>query len=154
MNIIKKLMDSGNRQELCVIASGEFDLLRSKKSPKATSECIYNDSLLSIRTNGQYSYNLVVKKVIDLTDNDEGDGDVDGYYSDDTTSVLSVQSKIGGKKDDECCFSVGPHLNFKRTWSNIGENMFVWNNVLGDENDERVQFVISNHVPNSDEDQF
>ena len=154
MNIIKKLMDSGNRQELCVIASGEFDLLRSKKSPKATSECIYNDSLLSIRTNGQYSYNLVVKKVIDLTDNDEGDGDVDGYYSDDTTSVLSVQSKIGGKKDDECCFSVGPHLNFKRTWSNIGENMFVWNNVLGDENDERVQFVISNDVPNSDVDQF
>lgn len=147
-------MDSGNRQELCVIASGEFDLLRSKQSPKATSECIYNDSLLSIRTNGQYSYSLVVKKVVDLTHNDEDDDEGDGYYSDDATSVLSVQSKIGGKKDDEWSFSVGPHLNFKRTWSNIGANMFVWNNVLGDENDERVQFVISNDVPSSDVDQF
>lgn len=154
MNIIKKLMDSGNRHELCVIASGEFDLLRSKQSPKATSECIYNDSLLSIRTNGQYSYNLVVKKVIDLTDNDGGDIEGDEYYSDDATSVLSVQSKIGGKKDDEWCFSVGPHLDFKRTWSNIGANIFAWNNVLGDENDERVQFVISNDVPTSDVDQF
>ena len=154
MNIIKKLMDSGSRQDLCAIPSGEFDLLRSKQSPKATSECIYNDSLLTIRTNGQYSYNLVVKKVIDLTENDEGDENGDGYYSDDATSVLSVQSKLAGKKDEEWCFSIGPHLNFKKTWSTVGENVFIWNNVLGDENDERVQFVVSNDVPNSDVDQF
>ena len=147
-------MDSGNKQELSVIASGEFDLLRSKQSPKSSLECIYNDSSLSIRSNGQYTYNIVVKKVIDITEDDEGDEDGDGYYSDDARSVLSVQSKIGGKKEEEWSFTLGPHLNFKKTWSNIGDAVFVWNNSLGDENDERVQYVISSDVSTTDVDQF
>lgn len=154
MNILKKFMDSGNKQELSVIASGEFDLLRSKQSPKSSLECIYNDSSLSIRSNGQYTYNIVVKKVIDITEDDEGDEDGDGYYSDDARSVLSVQSKIGGKKEEEWSFTLGPHLNFKKTWSNIGDAVFVWNNSLGDENDERVQYVISSDVSTTDVDQF
>lgn len=148
-------MDSGNKQELSVIASGEFDLLRSKYSPKSSLECIYNDSSLIIRSNGQFSYNIVVKKVIDFTEEDEGDENGEGYYSDDARSVLSVQSKIGGgKKDDEWTFLLGPHLDFKKTWSNTGETVFIWNNALGDEKDERVQFVISNDVSSSDIDQF
>lgn len=147
-------MESGSKQELNMIASGEFDLLRSKQSPKSSLECIYNESSLSISSNGQHSYNIIVKKVIDLTEDDEGDEDGDGYYSDDARSVLSVQSKLGGKKDEEWTFVLGPHLNFKKTWSNSGQVVFVWNNSLGDERDERVQFVISNDVSNGDVDQF
>lgn len=154
MNIIKKFMDSGNEQELSVIASGEFDLVRSKQSPKSSLECIYNDSSLRITSNGQYSYNIVVKKVIDLTEDEEGDENGDGYYSDDSMSVLSVHSKIGGKKDEEWSFTLGPQLDFKKTWSNLGDTVFVWNNTLGDENDERVQFVISSEVSTADVDHF
>lgn len=147
MNIIRKFMDSGSKQEVVMIPSGQFDLLRSRKSPKASLECIYNDSTLSVRKTGQYSYELVVCKVAD--DSEVSTGDDNEEYSDDSVSATSAQSK----KDDEWNFKLET-LGFYKNWNDRGDLTFVWNNTIGDEEDERVQFVVSPDVSLKDVEQF
>ncbi|AQZ10137.1 VID27 (YNL212W) [Zygosaccharomyces parabailii] len=147
MNIIRKFMDSGAKQEVIVILSGEFDLLRSRRSPKASLECIYNDATLSLRKSGQFIYELVICKVADDSEVSTGDGDDE--YSDDSVSATSAQSK----KDDEWCFKL-QGLGFYKKWNEQGHLSFVWNNTLGDEEDERVQFVVSPDVSMRDVEQF
>lgn len=147
MNIIRKFMDSGSKQEVVMIPSGQFDLLRSGKSPKASLECIYNDSTLSVRKTAQYSYELVVCKVADDTEVSTGDGNEE--YSDDSVSATSTQSK----KDDEWTFKL-EHLGFYKKWNDHGDLTFIWNNTIGDEEDEMVQFVVSPDVSLKDVAQF
>lgn len=149
MNIIKKFMDSGLKQELMMIPSGQFALLRSKKSPKASLECIYNDATLSIRQVGKYAYELVVRKIADDAEVSNGDGSEE--YSDDSVSVLSVQSK---KKDDEWAFALSEMIGFHKKWNKQGDMAFVWNNTVGDEEDENVQFVVTPDISLHDIDQF
>ncbi|GAV53161.1 hypothetical protein ZYGR_0AI04430 [Zygosaccharomyces rouxii] len=147
MNIIRKFMDSGSKQEVVMIPSGQFDLLRSGRSPKAALECIYNDSTLSVRKTGQYSYELVVCKVADDTEVSTGDGNEE--YSDDSVSATSAQSK----KDDEWTFKL-EYLGFYKKWNDQGDLTFIWNNTIGDEEDEMVQFVVSPDVSLKDVAQF
>lgn len=150
MNIIKKFMDSGVNRELAVVPSGVFNLIRSQKSPKSSLECISHASALTIREIGQFHYELVIKKLLDNTEEDNDDEN-DGYYSDDALSVLSTQSK----KDENWSFTLGENLKFHKLWSDNGDIVFVWNNVLGDETDEKVQFVIDNDsVPMNDIENF
>ena len=104
-------MDSGVKSELALIASGQFDLLRSKRSPKASLECIYTDATLSLRETGQYSYALVVRKNADELEVSNGDGSDD--FSDDSVSALSVQSK---KKEDEWVFELSEETGFHKRW--------------------------------------
>lgn len=140
-------MDSGSKQEVVMIPSGQFDLLRSGKSPKASLECIYNDSTLSIRKTEKYSYELVVCKVADDTEDSTGDGIEE--YSDDSVSAVSAQSK----KDDEWIFKL-ERLGFFKKWNDQGDLTFIWNNTIGDEEDEMVQFVVSPEVSLKDVSQF
>lgn len=149
MNLIRKFMDQGNKSDLLVLPSGEFDLLRSKKSPRSSLECIYNDASLSIRDAGKNQYSLIVKKVSD--DNDSPLGDDDEEFSDDTRSVLSVQSK---KKEEEWIFPFSENLKFLKTWTKRGDVAFVWKNLNGDEPGEKVQFVISHDVQHKDIERF
>lgn len=149
MNLIRKFMDSGVKSELALIASGQFDLLRSKSSPKASLECIYNDATLSLREKGQYSYVLVVKKNADELEVSNGDGSDE--FSDDSVSALSVQSK---KKEDEWVFELSEETGFHRKWNKQGDVAFLWNNTLGDEEDEKVQFVVASDVQMGDVDKF
>lgn len=140
-------MDSGAKQEVIVIPSGQFDLLRSRRSPKASLECIYNDATLSVRKAGQFMYELVVCKVADDSEVSTGDGNDE--YSDDSVSATSAQSK----KDDEWTFKL-QGLGFYKKWNEQGSLSFVWNNTLGDEEDERVQFMVSPEVSMRDVEQF
>lgn len=143
-------MDSGVNKELAVLPSGVFNLLRSNNSPKSSLECIYNASALTIREIGQFNYELLIRKLVDAAEEDNDDGN-EGYYSDDALSVLSTQSK----KDENWSFTLGENLKFHKLWSDNGDIVFVWNNVLGDETDEKVQFVIDNDsVPMNDIDNF
>ncbi|CCF56216.1 hypothetical protein KAFR_0A07820 [Kazachstania africana CBS 2517] len=150
MNIVRKFMDSGNKYDIISIPSGTFNLLRSKRSPKSSLECIYNASSLSIRENGQYSYDLVVRKVNDDHESNIDDDNED--FSDDSTSVLSLQSKK--KKEDEWIFTFDESLQFKKVWNKVGNVTFIWNNYNGDEPDEKVQFVIAPDIPLNDVDEF
>ncbi|QLQ79406.1 hypothetical protein HG537_0C00530 [Torulaspora globosa] len=149
MNILRKFMESGVKQEVMMMPSGEFDLLRSKKSPKASLECIYSDATLGLRETGHFSYALVVQKNADELEVSNGEGGDE--FSDDSMSALSVQSK---KKEDEWVFELSEELGFHKKWNKQGDLAFVWNNSLGDEEDERVQFVVASDVPHRDVDQF
>ncbi|CCK70768.1 Vid27p KNAG_0F00990 [Huiozyma naganishii CBS 8797] len=151
MNILKKFMDSGKKESvLCFLPSGEFDLLRGEQSPKSSLECIHNDAALLIWSRGRLQYDLVVRKAIDEAEagNDVGDN---SDFSDDAISILSVQSK---KKEEDSIFHLSPKLNIKKTWSKNGEAALTWNNLAGDEPDEKVQFVLSNEIPLKDMDNF
>jgi len=149
MNLIKKFMYQGNKSDLLTLPSGEFDLLRSKKSPRSSLECIYSDASLSIRDAGKFRYELIVKKVSDDGDTILGEDDED--FSDDTRSVLSVQSK---KKEEEWSFSFSKDLAFLKTWTKKGDVAFVWKNLNGDELGEKVQFVLSHDVQHHDIERF
>lgn len=149
MNLIRKFMDSGVKSELALIASGQFDLLRSKRSPKASVECLYNDSTLSLIETGQYAYALVVRKNAGELEMSNGDGSDE--FSDDSVSALSVQSK---KKDDEWVFDLSEETKFHKEWKKNGDVAFLWDNTVGDEEDEKVQFVVASDVRMSDVDNF
>lgn len=138
MNIIKKFMQLGEKQEISMIPSGEFNLLRSRKSPKSSLECIYNDAMLRIRKNGDWNFELVVNKIVEVGDNNNGDDSSD--YTDDSVSVLSVASK---RREEEWNFELKKDLNFSKEWNKNGDAAFVWGNTLGDEEVEKVQFVIT-----------
>lgn len=142
-------MESGVKQEVMMMPSGQFDLLRSKSSPKASLECIYNDATLALRETGHFAYALVVQKNADELEGSNGEGGDE--FSDDSMSALSVQSK---KKEDEWVFELSEELGFHKKWNKQGDMAFVWNNTLGDEEDERVQFVVAPDVPQRDVDQF
>ncbi|KAL3229521.1 Vacuolar import and degradation protein 27 [Nakaseomyces bracarensis] len=136
MNIIKKFMQIGEKQEVVMIPSGEFNLLRSSKSPKSSLECIYNDAMLRIRKNGEYNFELVVSKIVDLNENvDDNSSD----YTDDS-SVLSVTSN---RREEEWTFVLDESLQFSKEWNKRGDAAFVWCNTLGDVEVEKVQFVIT-----------
>ncbi|CCC71039.1 hypothetical protein NCAS_0G01520 [Naumovozyma castellii] len=149
MNIVKKFMGSGTKQDLLVIPSGQFDLLRSQQSPKASLECIYNDSTLAIRETTRFAYELVVRKMSDNLETPDGEESED--YSDDSISVLSTQSK---KKEDEWIFEVNDALEFHKNWNKQGDATFVWNNLQGDEDEEKVQFVMPSDVALNEIEQF
>lgn len=149
MNILKKFMDQGNKEDISILAAGEFDLLRSRQSPKSSLECIYNEASLSIRDIGEYRYELVVRKASE--DNEANPGNDEDDFSDDSRSVLSVQSK---KKEEECAFSFSEKLEFRKTWTKRGDIAFNWKNSSGNELDEKVQFVVSPDVPLHDIDHF
>lgn len=136
MNIIKKFMQIGEKQEVLMIPSGEFNLLRSSKSPKSSLECIYNDAMLRIRKNGEYNFELVVSKIVDVNENvDDNSSD----YTDDS-SVLSVTSN---RREEEWTFTLDENLSFNKEWNKRGDAAFVWCNTLGDVEVEKVQFVIT-----------
>ncbi|EHN00597.1 Vid27p [Saccharomyces cerevisiae x Saccharomyces kudriavzevii VIN7] len=149
MNILKKFMDSGSRPELITIPSGQFNLLRSKSSPKAALECIYNNATLSVRKVGKFDYELAVYRVED--DSEAGTGDEAENFDDDTISVLSTQSK---KKDEEWSVEISDKIMFHKTWDKQGNIALVWENLRGDEQDEKVQFVVTPDVSMSDVEQF
>ena len=149
MNLIKKFMNQGTTSDLLTLPSGEFNILRSKHSPKSSLECIYSDASLSIRTMGQFRYGLIVRRVSESSDTNLGDDDDD--FSDDSRSIMSVQSK---KKEEESAFPFSPDLHFLKTWTKSGDVAFVWKNLSGDENGERVQFVLSDDVPHKDIERF
>lgn len=149
MNILRKFMESGVKQEVMMIPSGQFDLLRSKSSPKASLECIYNDATLTVRENGHYSYALVVQKNADELEGSNGEGCDE--FSDDSVSGLSVQSK---KKEDEWVFELSEEVGLHKKWNKQGDMALVWNNTLGDEEDEKVQFVVARDVSHRDIDHF
>lgn len=142
-------MESGVKQEVMMIPSGQFELVRSKKSPKASLECIYNDATLTVRETGHYSYALVVQKNADELEVSNGEGGDE--FSDDSVSALSVTSK---KKEDEWVFELSEELGFHKKWNKQGDMAFVWNNSLGDEEDEKVQFVVAPDVSHRDVDHF
>ena len=146
MNILKKFMNQGNKQDLLTIPSGEFDLLRPKNSPKSSLECIYSNASLTVRDLGQYRYVLAVKKVNDDEDNANDDDTED--FSDEPSPILSVQSS---KKEEEWIFEFNEELKFHRKWVGQGDITFVWNNRSGE---ERVQFVVASDVPSHDVDSF
>lgn len=149
MNLIKKFMSQGTTSDLLTLPSGEFNILRSKHSPKSSLECIYSDASLSIRTMGQFRYDLIVRRVSEDDETNLGNDDDD--FSDDSRSIMSVQSK---KKEEESAFTFSPELCFLKTWTKSGDVAFVWKNMSGDENGERVQFVLSNEVPHRDIERF
>ncbi|AJT23247.1 Vid27p [Saccharomyces cerevisiae YJM1478] len=149
MNILKKFMESGNKPELITIPSGQFNLLRSKNSPKAALECIYNNATLSVRKIGKFDYELAVYRVED--DSEGGTGDEAENFEDDTISVLSTQSK---KKEEEWSVEISDKIMFHKTWDKQGNVALVWENLRGDEQDEKVQFVVAADVSFSDVEQF
>ncbi|CCH61982.1 hypothetical protein TBLA_0G00330 [Henningerozyma blattae CBS 6284] len=151
MNLIKSFMNFGAKpQELATIALGEFDLLRSELSPKSSLECIYNDSILFLREINQFSYEIVVQKVLDELEETNDDFN-DELMIDDTISELSVQSKI---KDKEWAFPISEKLEFFKKWNEKGEIVFIWNNILGDETDEKVQYIIDSSIDLDDIETF
>ncbi|CAI4738166.1 CDA_G0044900.mRNA.1.CDS.1 [Saccharomyces cerevisiae] len=149
MNILKKFMESGNKPELITIPSGQFNLLRSKNSPKAALECIYNNATLNVRKIGKFDYELAVYRVED--DSEGGTGDEAENFEDDTISVLSTQSK---KKEEEWSVEISDKIMFHKTWDKQGNVALVWENLRGDEQDEKVQFVVAADVSFSDVEQF
>lgn len=149
MNILKKFMESSQKQELMMLSSGQFLLLRSEKSPKSSVECIYNDATLSIREVGQYAFELLVKKNADEAEVFNGDGSDD--YSDDAVSILSTQSK---KKEEEWAFPITEEIGLHKEWSKQGDMAFVWENTIGDETDEKVQFITTPDMSLNDIDKF
>ena len=142
-------MESGNKPELITIPSGQFNLLRSKNSPKAALECIYNNATLSVRKIGKFDYELAVYRVED--DSEGGTGDEAENFEDDTISVLSTQSK---KKEEEWSVEISDKIMFHKTWDKQGNVALVWENLRGDEQDEKVQFVVAADVSFSDVEQF
>lgn len=142
-------MESGQKQELMMVPSGQFLLLRSEESPKASMECIYNDATLSIREIGQYAYELIVRKNADDAELSNGDGSDE--YSDDAVSILSSQSK---KKEEEWAFRITEKIGLHRQWSKQGDIALVWNNTIGDEEEEKVQFITTSDISLNDIDKF
>lgn len=147
MNIIKKFMDSGTKTELMTIPAGQFFLLRSSKSPKASIECLYNDATLAIRESSAHVYKLVVRKEMDESESTGGDENED--FDDEEISILSGQSK----KDEEWSFTLDESLHFHKNWNKQGDMTFVWRNTKGDRG-EKFQFVVNNDIPLTDIDQF
>lgn len=147
MNIIKKFIDSGTKQELACIPAGQFFLLRSSKSPKASIEYLHNDVSLIIREASTHTYKLVVRKGIDGDGVEGGSGNNDD--DDDETSLLSGQSG----NEDEWSFQLKDGLDFHKAWNKFGDITFIWKNTEGDK-DERFQFVVNSEISLSDVDQF
>lgn len=140
-------MDSGAKTELMTIPAGQFFLLRSSKSPKATIECLYNDATLAIRESSAHVYKLVVRKEMDESESTGGDENED--FDDEEISILSGQSK----KDEEWSFTLDESLHFHKNWNKQGDMTFVWRNTKGDRG-EKFQFVVNNDIPLTDIDQF
>lgn len=140
-------MDSGTKTELMTIPAGQFFLLRSSKSPKASIECLYNDATLAIRESSAHVYKLVVRKEMDESESTGGDENED--FDDEEISILSGQSK----KDEEWSFTLDESLHFHKNWNKQGDMTFVWRNTKGDRG-EKFQFVVNNDIPLTDIDQF
>lgn len=145
MNIVRSFIGTTAKQELISIPMGQYDLLRSKDSPKSSLECIYNEAIVTIKEVGKYTYELVVNKLEEYIEDDDNDGSEE--FVDDAMSVLSVQSK---KKEEKWTFRLSEKLGFHKKWNKQGDVVLVWNNTIGDEEDERVQFVISSDCSLSD----
>ncbi|AET40822.1 Vid27p Ecym_6451 [Eremothecium cymbalariae DBVPG len=146
MNIIKKFMESGSKQDLVSIPAGQLFLIRSRQSPKSSSECLYNDATLAIRESGRYAYELVVRKFIEeeLTSPFSGDNDDD----DDELSVLSGQSK-----EDEWVFKLDATLHLHKQWNSSGDLTIAWRNTKGDKG-EKFKFVVNSEISFGDIEQF
>ncbi|EDO16219.1 hypothetical protein Kpol_1014p39 [Vanderwaltozyma polyspora DSM 70294] len=148
MNILRYFIGGESRQELVTIPMGQFDLLRSKDSPKSSLECIYNEAILTLVEVERFSYELVVNKLEEYIDDENIDDQEE--FVDDAMSVLSVQSK----KEKQWTFKLSETLGFHKKWSQNGDVELIWNNSFGDEFDEGVQYMVSSEVPASDIEQF
>ncbi|CCE66323.1 hypothetical protein TPHA_0P01650 [Tetrapisispora phaffii CBS 4417] len=138
MNIVKSLIVNTARQELVTVPTGRFDLLRSKTSPKSSLECIYNRACVTIAEVGFCTHELIVVKLEEYLEDDDINGSDD--FTDDAISVLSTQSKM---KDEQWTFRINEKLGFHKKWNTQGEMVLTWNNTLGDEEDEMVQFAVN-----------
>lgn len=66
MNFLRKMLSSNSKEELAVIPSGQLFLKRSPNSPRGVIECLFKDSVASIRrTSLEYNYQLVVQRVFE-----------------------------------------------------------------------------------------
>lgn len=150
MNIIKSFINlSSKPKELASLPLGEFDLLRSELSPKSSLECIYNNATIILREISQFNYELIIQKMDEELE--EIIDDFNDEFGDDTISVLSVQSKI---KDKEWTFPINERLNFFKKWNDKGEIVFIWDNIISDEIDEKIQFIIDSKIDLSDIENF
>lgn len=141
MNFIRKFMGSTTTGELSSIQQGKFFLTRSPKSPKGSSECLYNDALITIkRTTREFGYSLVVTRIYE-----EGELNLKQDSEDEDEDPLD-----GGNKD-EWVFNVSPDLAIQII--NWNGRKIVWNDIDGDVGD-KFEFVIDEEIKSAQVKQF
>ncbi|CAH6721722.1 vacuolar import and degradation protein 27 [[Candida] jaroonii] len=133
MNFIRKFMGSTTTDELSSIQQGKFFLTRSPKSPKGSSECLYNDALITIkRTTREFGYSIVVTRIYE-----EGELNLKQDSDDEDEDPLD-----GGNKD-EWAFIISPDLAIQVI--NWNGRKIVWNDIDGDVGD-KFEFVIDEEI--------
>lgn len=126
MNILKRMLGSGQKDELASIPSGQLILFRSPGSPKSESECLYNDAVASIRqTTNPYHYQLVIQKAYQ-----EGEEQLKDDEENDDSLLDELESS------DERTFLIHEELCFYKSINGDGNTIIVWKDVSGDEGDK------------------
>ena len=97
MNIVKRFFKNQNTQptdDANIIPSGQLYLVRSPSSPKSENECLYNDTILTIRsTNKPFNHQLIVWKgnlsdSDSLSDDEDNDEDLNDNFFENDSNIL------------------------------------------------------------------
>ncbi|GMM37771.1 Vid27 protein [Saccharomycopsis crataegensis] len=143
MNILKKILGSGQKDDLVVIPSGQLIISRSPSSPKSESECLYNDAVAAIRpTSITFNYQLVVQKAYE-----EGEQQLKDDEENDDSLLEEIES------GDERTFLISQDLEFHKYINADGNTTIVWKDVSGDDGD-KFAFVCDISVSENLIDQF
>ncbi|AMD22831.1 HHR062Cp [Eremothecium sinecaudum] len=146
MNIIKKFMESGSKQELVSIPAGQLFLLRSRQSPKSSSECLYDDATLTVRESGHHAYELIVRKSVEE--------DISSPFGEDADDDEEDGNELSGNlNEDEWVFKLDHKLHLHKNWNKTGDLAIVWRNTKGDKG-ENFEFVVNSDISLRDIEHF
>lgn len=148
MNFLRKFIHSTPTGEVASIPSGKLFLSRSLLSPKGALECLYNDSILTIRqSSSQFCYQLCVTRAYqegELSDNfndDDEDGEGEDALDDEAHNT------------DERLFFLSTELNVRVYQKNDGTQVIRWDDVSGDSGD-CYEFVVDEEIKNNEVSNF
>lgn len=148
MNFLRKFIALPPSDDVASIPSGRLFLSRSLLSPKGALECLYNDSVLTIKqTSAPFCYQLCVTRAYqegELSANySDGDDDDEG------DDVLDEEQH----NTDERLFFLTPELNVRLYCKNDGTQVIRWDDISGDLGD-CYEFVVDEEIKKNEVDNF
>lgn len=141
MNFIRRFIYNGTTDEIALIQQGLLFLKRLPNSPKGSSECLYNDAVVTIKkTNVPFSYQLIVSRLYQ-----EGESSIHQEEFDLDDDELTDDGALNVNNQDEWSFTISDSLNFNVLQKKDGSYAINWNDINGDIGD-RFEFNIDEEI--------
>ncbi|OBA21446.1 VID27-domain-containing protein [Metschnikowia bicuspidata var. bicuspidata NRRL YB-4993] len=148
MNLLRKFIKASPTDEIASIPMGKFFLARSPQLPKGALECLYNDSVLSMkRTTKPFCYQLSATRA--YQEGEASSQSTDGFEDADDDDAADQ----GARHSDERLFFLCADLHVRLVTRNDGSQIVTWRDVNGDDG-ETWEFAVDPDIRYSDVDSF